>query len=384
MLNYNLENKNGNYKMKKTESFLYTLSIACILSFAAEVPASVRVSEISEQHMEAGQESPAELTVGKYGMLPIYGVDVKDGVYSIDVESNSTMFHIVKEQLTVDDRQMEAVLTLSGKGYLRLFMGDSEEAAGGEESTYIDFEEDGEGMYTYTVPVEALDKPLDCAAFSERKEKWYDRVILFNAASLPEDALLVDLPDYDLIESALEAWNGTGTAEKVQGSSDGDTVSKGEQEQEMKPVEPMDTELEDGEYAIEVSMAGGSGKSTIVSPTILTVKNGKAYARIQWSSSNYDYMIVGTKKYLNANDGEGNSVFDIAVAALDSELPVIADTTAMGEPREIAYTLTFYSDTIGPKSQLPQEAAKRVVYVALLIIVGGGILNHFVNKKKRC
>ena len=34
--------------------------------------------------------------------------------------------------------------------------------------------------------------------------------------------------------------------------------------------------------------------------------------------------------------------------------------------------------------QLPQEAAKRVVAVALVIIIGGGILNYFVNKRNRC
>ena len=69
---------------------------------------------------------------------------------------------------------------------------------------------------------------------------------------------------------------------------------------------------------------------------------------------------------------------------MDEALPVIADTTAMGAPHEIDYNLTFYSDSIGSKSQLPQEAAKRVVAVAMVIIVGGGILNYFVNKRNRC
>ena len=44
-------------------------------------------------------------------------------------------------------------------------------------------------------------------------------------------------------------------------------------------------------------MTGGSGKATVVSPTVFLVKDGKAYAKLQWSSSNYDYMIV---------DGEQN------------------------------------------------------------------------------
>ena len=83
--------------------------------------------------------------------------------------------------------------------------------------------------------------------------------------------------------------------------------------------------------------------------------------------------------------GKGtNSEFQIPVTIMDESMPVIADTTAMGTPHEINYTLTFYSDSIGSKSQMPQEAAKRVVAVALVIIIGGGILNYFVNKRNRC
>ena len=146
----------------------------------------------------------------------------------------------------------------------------------------------------------------------------------------------------------------------------------------------MSVDKEDGEYAIDVSMTGGSGKATVVSPTVFLVKDGKAYAKLQWSSSNYDYMIVDGKKYLPVNEDGGNSVFEIPILAVDEEMPVIADTVAMGAPREIQYTLTFYSASIGSKSQMPQEAAKRVVAVALVIIIGGGILNYFVNKRNRC
>ena len=146
----------------------------------------------------------------------------------------------------------------------------------------------------------------------------------------------------------------------------------------------MSVDKEDGEYSIQVDLEGGSGKASVTSPTILTVEDGKAYAQIQWSSSNYDYMIVDGEKYLPTNEEGMNSVFEIPVLSMDEALPVIADTTAMGAPHEIDYNLTFYSDSIGSKSQLPQEAAKRVVAVAMVIIVGGGILNYFVNKRNRC
>ena len=146
----------------------------------------------------------------------------------------------------------------------------------------------------------------------------------------------------------------------------------------------MEIDREDGEYSIQVDLEGGSGKATVTSPTILTVKDGQAYAQIQWSSSNYDYMIVDGEKYLPTNEEGMNSVYEIPILSMDGGMPVIADTVAMGAPHEIEYTLTFYSDSIGSKSQLPQEAAKRVVAVAMVIIVGGGILNYFVNKKRRC
>ena len=146
----------------------------------------------------------------------------------------------------------------------------------------------------------------------------------------------------------------------------------------------MSIDKEDGEYSIQVDLEGGSGKASVTSPTILTVEDGKAYAQIQWSSSNYDYMIVDGEKFQNESEEGRNSVFTIPVTALDDKMEVIADTLAMGAPHEIDYTLTFYEASIGSKGQLPQEAAKRVVAVAMVIIVGGGILNYFVNKRNRC
>ena len=146
----------------------------------------------------------------------------------------------------------------------------------------------------------------------------------------------------------------------------------------------IETDLEDGEYSIQVDLEGGSGKAGVSSPTLMLVKNGRMYAELQWSSSNYDYMIVDGEKFQNESEEGRNSVFTIPVTALDDKMEVIADTLAMGAHHEIDYTVTFYEASIGSKGQLPQEAAKRVVAVAMVIIVGGGILNYFVNKRNRC
>lgn len=156
-----------------------------------------------------------------------------------------------------------------------------------------------------------------------------------------------------------------------------------EDSQARTPADPVSLDLDDGTYSIELTMSGGSGKASVVSPTILSVEDGQAYADITWSSSNYDYMIVAGETYLNESEEGMNSSFHIPVTKMDEDMSVIADTTAMGTPHEVDYTFTFYSASIGSTSQMPQEAAKRVVFMAFVIIIAGGILNHFVNKKKR-
>ena len=113
--------------------------------------------------------------------------------------------------------------------------------------------------------------------------------------------------------------------------------------------EGLETDMEDGEYSIQVDLEGGSGKASVTSPTLMIVKNGRMYAQLQWSSSNYDYMIVNGKKLLNESEEGRNSVFTVPITVLDDKMEVIADTLAMGAPHEINYTLTFYGDSIGSK-----------------------------------
>lgn len=145
--------------------------------------------------------------------------------------------------------------------------------------------------------------------------------------------------------------------------------------------EPAFIEMEDGEYAIAVELSGGSGKATVSSPAGLIVQDGLAYARIEWSSSHYDYMIVGGEKYLPVNE-EGNSVFEIPILVFNEPMPVIADTTAMSTPHEVEYSLTFHADEIMSKDQTPQAAAQKVVYMVILIVAVCAVVS-FVSKRRR-
>lgn len=149
-----------------------------------------------------------------------------------------------------------------------------------------------------------------------------------------------------------------------------------------EPV-PVRLDLPDGEYSIEVNMTGGSGKASISSPTWLYVKEGKAFARLLWSSPYYDYMRIGNKTFYNLSTDGGNSTFEIPITVMDEAMPVIADTTAMGDPIEIRYELTFYSETIGGKDRIPQEAAIKVLIIALIILVVGFFLNLILKKVRK-
>lgn len=140
-------------------------------------------------------------------------------------------------------------------------------------------------------------------------------------------------------------------------------------------------EMEDGEYAIEVELTGGTGRTTVSSPAGLTVLDGHAYARIEWSSSHYDYMLVGGKKYLPVSE-EGYSTFEIPITVFNEPMEVIADTTAMSTPHEITYQLTFDLDGVMSKSETPQAAAQKVVYMVLIVILlCMGV--SWLNKRKR-
>ena len=143
-------------------------------------------------------------------------------------------------------------------------------------------------------------------------------------------------------------------------------------------MEASEMNLADGEYTVEVTMEGGSGRASIQSPTELTIENGQAQAEIVWSSSHYDYMKVGETTYDPINT-DGNSVFELPVTVMDKPMDVIADTTAMSVPHEIEYTLTFASDSITSGRQA--APGQQIIYLA--VVVAAGVVVVILTKKKK-
>ncbi len=350
---------------------LAAMVLLLLLSAPALSPVLAAVPEEDSlpERVETAKQDIRARTVGKYGMTPIYGRDVAEGQYPVHVDSSSPYFRILEAELVKSERGMEAQITISSLSYLYIFPGTAEEAERARPEDYIRVAE-SEGRGVFHIAVEALNTEIPCAAFSKRRKQWYDRSLVFFADSLPEKALSFALPDYDVIEAAIRAYD-TGTPSSSQDPGP------------QRMPEPVSLARSDGEYSIEVTLTGGSGRASVSSPTLLRVQDGKAYARLLWSSPHYDYMLLEGARYENRTLDGGSSCFEIPITAMDVPVPVIADTTAMGDPVEIAYTLTFYAETIGAKGLIPQEAAKKVLLIALAVIVVGGVLDFLAKRKRR-
>ena len=236
---------------------------------------------------------------------PMETPTLPDGVYTADFNTDSSMFHANeacdgKGTLTVENGVMTFHVSLQSQKIVNLYLGMAADAPAHEADWLqptIDTVTYSDGMteevYGFDIPVEAVDTDFQLALLGT-KGSWYDHTVSVSNAVL----------------------SGAQTETPA-----------------------------DGRYTCAVTLQGGSGRATIESPAALTVADGAMTATIVWSSPNYDYMLVDGEKYLPTNT-EGNSTFEIPIAALDTALAVTADTVAMSTPHEIDYTLTFDSATL--------------------------------------
>ena len=89
---------------------------------------------------------------------------------------------------------MSAVITLSSTSYSYVYPGTAAEAEAADKSGWIAADESS-GFGQFALDVEALNKEMPCAAFSKKKQKWYDRDIVFLTSGIPEDSILIDLSE---------------------------------------------------------------------------------------------------------------------------------------------------------------------------------------------
>lgn len=168
--------------------------------------------------------------------------EIANGKYSIGVTSSAAMFKVVDAKLSVLDGKMSAVITLSGTGYSKLYMGTKEDAALASENDAINYVVDDKGMYTYSIPVSALDTGINVAAFSIKNQTWYDRTLTFDSSTLvlieegkteqpkEEDDKPVEQPKEEnkkpIEQPKEENKNPQGGDQKVNPSTKGETIPK--------------------------------------------------------------------------------------------------------------------------------------------------------------
>ena len=301
-------------KEMKKKTALFVLSAVLVIAMSGcgkkEESTTIAATEAIVTQATVSDASVSDATIEEPKTEEVSSCSLEDGTYVVDFETDSSMFHVNdskngKGLLTVEDGKMIVHIVLTSKNIVNLYYGLAEDAQKEgaklleptpEEVTYADGT--SEEVNSFDVPVPYLDREFDVALIG-KKGVWYDHKV---SVSNPE---------------TIGATN-----------------------QNMTVVA-----CEDGEYTIEVTLEGGSGKATVETPTKIVFSDGMAVATIVWSSDKYDYMIADETKYLPVNT-EGNSMFEIPVYAFDYKMTVIADTTAMSTPHEVEYTLYFDSTTL--------------------------------------
>ncbi|MBO7375243.1 MAG: iron transporter [Lachnospiraceae bacterium] len=300
--------------MKKKLIYLIVMIFSASLLFGCDKNNEATVVDNEVTVIEPVEEDlPAEGD-NEESNINIDTCELEDGVYLADFNTDSSMFHVNemcdgKGELTVSGGKMTIHISLPSKSILNLYSGLAEDAAKDGATLLeptvdtIDYN-DGttEDVHGFDIPVPYLDDEFDVALIGT-KGKWYDHKVSVSNPVLK-------------------------TEEK-------DSSDTNESEKNTVNVD----------YTVELSLEGGTGKATISSPASVKKTDEGYILVIEWSSPNYDYMIVDGVKYLPVNT-EGNSVFEIPVKSLDASIDVIADTVAMSKPHEIEYKIIINSDSI--------------------------------------
>ena len=172
-------------------------------------------------------------------------------------------------------------------------------------------------------------------------------------------------------EVTKEAGKNQVAVEKVQNTQEDGTAPQtepiGEDEifENITDISGMAGALKDGEYGVDADhfsaklTSGGSSKVKIECQKVI-VKNGKATAWINFSSSKYDKVWVkvnGTQNIYHAKprEGEAGVTFEIPVN-LNSSMTFMAHTSSMSG-KNIAYTINIAipEDTVPSTPSTPDQ-----------------------------
>lgn len=282
--------------------------------------------------------------------------ELKDGTYKVKATTCRVMFYLYPKEknpatvvLVKKNGKMTATITLTGDGYDYVYMGTPAQAKKAGKKNWIKYKKVN-GYYTFTIPVSKLDKKLPITPHSSKYESdgdpstdpWRpDKWILFYSSG------------------AKKVKDGTTINPKKKNSDSGNSSSKNDKKAEKESKYKDDsgkstsavnnsTSLKDGVYKPDrFNWSGGSGRLAYIRCNKITVKGGKAFATIEFSSSKYDSLKANGRIY--SKSGGGNSKFTIPVK-LNANNTIIGRTTAMSQPHWVKYRIFIYKKGADAKS----------------------------------
>lgn len=284
------------------------------LDMPAEAQFSELVASVNEvagaDLLSAGEVQSREVAAGHKTVELIDGAS-----YKVEATSNSGMFNITNCVLTNNNGKMTAVITLSGKSYSHLYIGNEEDAKKASANNFegcIPFVINAEGQYTYTIPVEQLNTPLEIWAFSTVSKKWYKRIITFKSEGMQFQGLK------------------EGTYEYVKDATD--------------QVYTVTTD---------------PGKFSVTEATLSKTAEGMK-AKVTLKGTGYDVLYLGSDEDAKKDDGknwiipcetkgEGENqqyVFEIPVSALNTSIPIATHGTKSKKWFNHTITFNFNTNTV--------------------------------------
>ena len=165
--------------MRKTK----VIAAAMLFSLTASLLLAGCGGKTNEPATSGTQAAPSAGTEAK----KVNAVGLEDGVYTVDVETDSSMFHINeamdgKGELTVEDGVMKLHITLASKKIVNMYMGTKEEAEAAEkagealidpvEDTVTYEDGDTDEVYGFIFPIETIGEPITVAIIGTH-DNWY-------------------------------------------------------------------------------------------------------------------------------------------------------------------------------------------------------------------
>ena len=289
---------------------------------------------------------------------------IADGNYQVNAEAGGKMIRVTNCVMTVKNGQMTAAVTLSGRGYNRIYLGDVKDAPN-DESNWIFPDSLLAEQYTFQIPVEKLDEVMTIAVHTTKSNKWDTRTLTFHSEGMTK---IADSNNGNASNGNNESngsltpggnnnnpgntsnGNNSGSTGSNNGNTGNNTTNNGKPDKESKYESDLNkstarvnsaTGLKDGVYTPDsFSWSGGTGKVSI-SCSKVTVTGGQAYATITFSSTHYQYVKANGNVYYPSSKTGSSTSFVIPVE-LNKNNTIVGMTTAMSTAHEIKYTIFVY------------------------------------------